>query len=201
MGMTARVRNYQLCILAAGLLAVPLLGSRRTDSTPPERSVDATDPRIVSRSGVLYLADAPLNGLVIERWPDGSTKSITEFAAGRRHGAATAWYPDGQPMYERWYEEGLEEGTHRGWWEDGSRRFEYDFDRGLHDGTAREWYADGSLYREFQYAEGQEVGRQRMWYADGTLRANYVVREGRRFGLIGSKGCTGGEGDPKERIS
>jgi antitoxin component YwqK of YwqJK toxin-antitoxin module len=66
---------------------------------------------------------------------------------------------------------------------------------------AREWYPDGSLFRESQYAEGQEAGRQRMWHADGTLRSNYIVREGQRYGLIGSKGCTGADSDPKERIS
>ena len=53
------------------------------------------------------------------------------------------------------------------------------------------WFADGRPYRVFHFLRGQEQGEQRMWYADGTPRAAYVVRDGRRYGVLGSKGCTG----------
>lgn len=196
-----RIREYQLAALAALLLPGPFLVSRHHDRVTSDRQVDATHPELISRGGVVLLDDEPMTGQVIERWPDGSLRTMTEFAGGRRHGVAKAWFVEGQPMYERWYEEGLEEGTHRGWWEDGSVRFVYEFDLGVHEGSAREWYPNGSLYRDFHYAKGKELGRQRMWHADGTLRANYVVKDGRRFGLIGSKGCVGSEPVASERVS
>lgn len=102
-------------------------------------------------------------------------------------------YPDGSVEWERHYVRGREEGVSLGWWEDGTPHFRYVFADGLLEGEALEWYPDGTLYRDFHYAAGKESGSQRMWYPDGTLRANYVVVDGRRYGRIGSKGCTGGD--------
>ena len=102
-----------------------------------------------------------------------------------------ARYPNGQLWYRRTYRDGREDGVHTGWWADGRIHFVYTYRDGLIEGLAREWFPNGRRYREFHYVAGQEEGSEQMWYTDGKLRANYVVRNGRRFGLPGTKGCTG----------
>ena len=141
------------------------------------------------RNGVLYFHDAPLNGNLVERYEDGSLKSVTPYRNGKEEGKAEGWYPDGSKMEERFYKEGKKVGTHRGWWEDGTPQFEYHFADGLHEGSLQEWYADGTLFRSFNYVEGEEEGEQKMWNNDGTLKANYVVLDGRRYGSLGVKPC------------
>jgi antitoxin component YwqK of YwqJK toxin-antitoxin module len=101
------------------------------------------------------------------------------------------WFDDGSLAWERTYREGREHGLHRGWYPSGGKRFEIRYVDGFAEGEAREWYPSGKLLTEFRYVRGHEMGRQRMWTEDGILRANYVVRDGRRYGLIGSVGCTG----------
>jgi len=162
-------------------------------SGAPVRVVDAADPALVRRFGVLRWHDTAFSGDVVERDSTGA-QSETEYRDGVRDGWARAWYPNGQLTYERQYRQGKEVGAHRGWWPDGREHFVYHYGDGLTEGTAREWFPSGQLYREFHYAAGHESGSERMWYADGRLRANYVVRDGRRFGLPGSKGCTGLDG-------
>ena len=160
----------------------------------PRREVDAADPGLGRARGVLYLRGAPFTGRVVERRADGSLAGVTPYAAGRRHGTVLAWYAGGAPRHRRRYVRGREDGAHAGWWEDGSRRFAYRFRDGFAEGVAREWLRDGTPYREARYRRGREAGLPRMWWPDGTLRASYVVRDGRRYGLLGSKGCTGDEG-------
>ncbi len=107
-------------------------------SAPVGADVDSTDPTLRRAEGLLYLREAPFSGRLVERYADDSTKSVTPYVAGRRHGLARAWHASGQPMYERGYLEGLEEGFHRGWWEDGRLHFEYPYADGTLDGNARE---------------------------------------------------------------
>jgi protein SCO1/2 len=171
------------------LLLVPGLASF-SPSAVDARTVDAADAAVAIRGGVLFWHDMPYTGMVVAH-DAGLARSSTSYRDGVRDGWARAWYGNNQLAYERYYWRGKEDGVHRGWWQDGRARFVYHYHDGLIEGTAREWFPNGLRYREFHYAAGQESGSEQMWYADGRLRANYVVREGRRFGLPGTKGCTG----------
>jgi hypothetical protein len=145
--------------------------------------------RIVN--GVLLHNEAPFSGVVTERFSDGRLKRQTPYRRGRREGEVVAWHENGRVAERRAYEGGLEHGMHDGWYPDGSARFAYRYVRGRADGDQREWYANGTPFTAFTYRDGQESGRQRMWTEAGVLRANYVVDHGRRFGLMGTTGCSG----------
>jgi len=153
--------------------------------------VVAGDPSLSRIHGVLVRDGVPFTGQLIERAAAGPAVSATEYRAGLRDGIAEAWYPNGQLQYHREYRRGREEGEHTGWWADGHRHFVYHYHEGLIGGVAREWFPNGRIYREYHYDAGHESGSEKMWYPDGTLRTNYVMRNGRRFGLPGTKGCTG----------
>ena len=153
--------------------------------------LDRSDPTLTFEDGRLLHDGAPFSGRTHETRIDGTTLSES-WRSGRRHGETTVFYPDGSIAEARTFVDGNESGTSRGWWEDGAPKFVYPFEEGLYEGEVIEWYRDGTTFRRFNYVAGKESGAQKMWDADGSLRANYVVRDGRRFGLIGTKGCTGG---------
>jgi antitoxin component YwqK of YwqJK toxin-antitoxin module len=135
---------------------------------------------------------ARLSALVIATFVTTSATSATrDGALSVRDGVEITRYANGRIESIRHYTRGREEGFHLGWWPDGTRHFVYRFAHGVLEGEAREWFPNGTPFRVFHYAAGHEEGAQVMWYENGSLRANYVVRDGRRYGLPGSKGCTG----------
>lgn len=125
--------------------------------------------------------------------PNTGERVESPYRNGKRDGVERAWYANGQLMYERRFSNGEESGEHLGWYSDGTRHFVYEFARGVLEGEAREWFPNGAAYRVFHYRAGHEEGAQEMWYPNGKRRANYVVHDGRRYGLPGSKGCTGSD--------
>ena len=159
----------------------------------------ASDTTLHIANGVLYANGVRFTGLVVDPSGSGVERAEVTYRDGLRDGDELAWYPNGQLMHRRRYARGREDGEHLGWWQDGTRHFVYHFSNGLLEGEAREWFPNGTPFRVFHYAAGQEAGAQTMWYANGALRANYVVRNGRRFGLPGSKGCTGMDSSESSR--
>ncbi len=171
--------------------SAPALLALRAAPVAAEVSLEASDSRVQRVHGMLLFEGRPFTGAVLEHDSAGATVSRSKYRDGRRDGESLGWYADGRPMYRRAYARDRETGTHTGWWPDGSVHFIYRYRDGRLEGTAREWFPNGQLYREFNYRAGQEEGAEKMWYPDGLQRANYVVHDGRRFGLPGTKGCTG----------
>jgi hypothetical protein len=151
----------------------------------------ASDPALHRVNDVVFVAGRPFTGDILDSYANGLRRAVTPYRNGRRDGDALMWYPNGQLMAETEFVSGREEGVSKGWWEDGRIHFAYRFQNGVLEGEAREWFRGGTLYRDFHYVDGHESGWERMWYPGGPLRANYVIRDGRRFGLPGTKGCTG----------
>jgi hypothetical protein len=180
-------------VVVVGLSGLMLLGASIPREATPEVALilERTDPELALDDGVLMRSGVAVPATVVERYESGAPKRTEDWVDGRRDGASVSWYENGQMNEARSYRDGRKEGRHRGWYADGTRRFDYVFELGRLRGQALEWYPSGTLYRDFTYDAGHESGRQQMWNVDGTLRANYVVVEGRRFGLLGSKGCTG----------
>jgi hypothetical protein len=173
---------FVIPLVLVGLLAGSGMGASLTPESLPVRSDDPVLERV---NGVMYYSDTRFSG----KLKDGLT--LTDYKNGLKHGKSVAMYKNGQTNYIRTYSRGLETGTHSGWWENGTPRFVYHFEAGVHHGVSRDWFSDGSLFRDFNYEHGYEEGPQIMYFENGSLRANYVVRDGRRFGLMGTKPCTG----------
>jgi antitoxin component YwqK of YwqJK toxin-antitoxin module len=184
-----RLRETWLLGIAAALTCTLVVATSTASSVRRE----ADDPALSRENGVLLASGAPFTGELVDRSPNGTLTSVFPYVDGLREGTARGWYADGSPAWVRGYVEGREEGRHEGWWENGAPRFRYAFEGGLLEGDLLEWFPDGTPYRAFHYVNGKEEGRQRMWYTDGAPRANYVIRDGRRYGLPGTKGCTGGD--------
>lgn len=83
------------------------------------------------------------------------------------------------------------DGDVRGWYADGSPAYRYHFVSGVSEGLQEQWYPSGQPLTRFHHHAGHEAGQQQMWNADGTIRSNYVIKGGRRFGLLGTMGCSG----------
>ncbi len=180
-------------IALGGLGGLMLLGSGLPGESANDDAIVLmrNNPALELHDGVLSLMGSPVTATLIEVHESGVLKRSEQWVAGRRHGSSTGWYSNAQMSELRVYGDGRKKGRHMGWYSDGTLRFDYRYERGVLEGSAREWYPSGVLYRDFNYLAGHESGSQRTWSIDGSLRANYVVRDGRRFGPIGSKGCTG----------
>jgi antitoxin component YwqK of YwqJK toxin-antitoxin module len=148
----------------------------------------------------LSAASDPSMRVVVDRYPNGALERVASYRGNELDGAARGWYENGAPEYERRYRAGREEGRHRGWYETGAPKFLYFYHDGVAEGDQRQWLRTGQALTLFHYRRGHEDGQQQMWNADGTIRSNYVIKDGRRFGLIGSMGCTGKDQAAKDSI-
>jgi antitoxin component YwqK of YwqJK toxin-antitoxin module len=110
---------------------------------------------------------------VVERYSSGRVKRLEERRDGKLDGVVREWY------------------------ENGARMREFHYRRGVSEGSQRQWYPGGQLFTSFHHHDGQELGQQQMWNPDGTVRSNYVIRNGRRYGLLGSMGCSGSRDSTK----
>lgn len=183
-------------VAAGGALAHRALPSSDrfgATSTSDAVRIARQDPALSTVNGVWFHHGTRWTGIITDRDPATGERTETPVRNGRVDGVVRAWFANGRPMSTRPFTEGRESGVHEGWYPDGRLRFRSRYADGVLEGQALEWYPDGTPYRDFTYRAGHEEGRQRMWYANGTLRANYVMRDGRRFGLPGTKGCTGSD--------
>jgi antitoxin component YwqK of YwqJK toxin-antitoxin module len=110
---------------------------------------------------------------VVERYSNGRVKRLEERRDGKLDGIVREWY------------------------ENGARMREFHYRRGVSEGLQRQWYPGGQLFTSFHHHDGQEIGQQQMWNPDGTIRSNYIIRNGRRYGLLGSRGCSGSRDSTK----
>ncbi len=178
-------------ILVAGLLIGGGIAAASASNVTP--TLDRHDSSLRVENGVWTRRGVPFTGTLTDADPSNGERRETPFVDGREHGIARAWFANGAPMFERRFAHGREAGDHAGWYADGRIHFRYHYRDGVLEGRALEWYPNGTVYRDFNYRAGHEEGSQRMWFPDGTARANYVMKDGRRFGLPGSKGCTGSD--------
>lgn len=105
--------------------------------------------------------------VVVERHDNGVVRRVAEYCDGQLDGKVRGWYENGAVMLVHHYRNGLSEGLQR------------------------QWYPTGRVFSMFNHHDGHELGRQQMWNPDGTIRSNYVIRDGKRYGLLGTMGCTG----------
>jgi antitoxin component YwqK of YwqJK toxin-antitoxin module len=163
----------------------------------PEKIVVLADTNLSEQQGILYYAQKPFSGFVVEKYPDKKLASKNGYFNGKLEGKQEKWYSDSSKMEVRFYQENRKSGEHRGWWESGQMKFEYFIENDIPIKTHREWYQNGQLYSLSNYnKEGQPEGEQKMWFENGQIKANYVIKNGRRFGFLGAKGCMG-EGEKK----
>lgn len=164
----------------------------------PEKIVVLGDTNLSERQGVLFFAQKPFSGFIIENYSHGKLASKNGYWSGKLEGRQEKWYPDGSKMEVRFYHDNRKIGKHTGWWENKQMKFEYFIENDIPIKTHREWYPNGQLFSLSNYNKaGQPEGEQKMWFETGQLKANYVIRGGRRFGFLGAKGCMG-EGEKKQ---
>jgi antitoxin component YwqK of YwqJK toxin-antitoxin module len=157
-----------------------------------DRIVVLADTNLAKRQGILFYAQNPFSGFVIERNSNKALASKNGYLNGKLEGKQEKWYPDGSKMEVRFYSENRKSGTHHGWWENGKMKFEYFIENDIPIKMHREWYQHGQLYSLSNYnQEGQPEGEQKMWFENGQIKSNYIIKDGRRFGFLGAKGCMG----------
>lgn len=186
-----RRAHLRIALLVASLLAGG--GVAAVSARVPRTTLDRHDATLRNDNGVWSRNGTRFTGFLSDRDPSTGERTETPIVDGRVHGVDRTWFANGQRMSERRFVNGREDGLHEGWYADGRRHFRYSYRDGVLEGHALEWYPNGASYRDFNYRAGHEQGPEKMWFPDGTLRANYVMLNGRRFGLPGSKGCTGSD--------
>ncbi|OJJ15201.1 hypothetical protein BKI52_39750 [marine bacterium AO1-C] len=155
----------------------------------PHTQLNKSDQGLKRQGGKWFYKGKPYAGWIIEKYPDGTTKSKTCYYAGGEHGVSQGWYPGGSKWFERPYILGKKEGIHKVWWPSGQIKQVAHVTQDIYEGNVKSWYQDGKLYKDFNYKNGKEEGHQRAWKSDGRIKANYVVENGRRYGLTGVTNC------------
>lgn len=155
----------------------------------PNTQLIKSDQALKRQAGKWLYKGKAYSGWIIEKYPNGKTKSKTPYYQGSEHGLAKGWFPGGQKWFERPYILGKKNGVHKTWWPSGQIKHQADIKQDIYEGNVKEWYHDGRLYKDFNYKNGHEAGHQRAWKSDGRIRANYVVENGRRYGLTGVTNC------------
>jgi antitoxin component YwqK of YwqJK toxin-antitoxin module len=158
----------------------------------PESIVVLADTNLSERQRVLFYAQKPFSGFVIESYPNEKLASKNGYLNGELEGKQEKWYSNGSKMEIRFYHDNRKVGKHTGWWENKQMKFEYFIENDIPVKTHREWYPNGQLFSLSNYDnEGQPEGKQQMWFETGQIKANYIIKGGRRFGFLGAKGCMG----------
>ena len=164
----------------------------------PDNITAMADTNFGKRQGILYYAQIPFSGFVIESYSSKKLAFKNGYWNGKLEGIQEKWFSDGTKMEIRFYHANQKIGRHTGWWENKKIRFEYFIENDIPIKMHREWYPNGQLYSLSNYnVKGQPEGTQQMWFETGQIKANYVIKDGRRFGFLGAKGCMG-EGEKKQ---
>lgn len=155
----------------------------------PDTHLEKSNQALKRQAGKWLYKGKAYAGWIVEKYPNGVTKSKTPCYAGAEHGVVQGWHPDGSKWFERPYVLGKKEGIHKVWWPSGQIKQVAHITQDIYEGNVKTWYRDGRLYKDFNYKNGQEQGHQRAWKSDGRIKANYVIENGRRYGLTGVTNC------------
>ncbi|MCM1323905.1 MAG: toxin-antitoxin system YwqK family antitoxin [Acetobacter sp.] len=130
---------------------------------------------------VCYLkADGrPLNGKLHQYYPNGVTRSITEYRDGVRFGDEELYYADGKPRAYFVYQNGMIHGNATTYYNNGNTEYETSYEAGVMHGVRKGFYQDGTLKFETDYVNGVRNGRERRYYANGKILGDIVFDMGR----------------------
>jgi antitoxin component YwqK of YwqJK toxin-antitoxin module len=153
------------------------------------REISSADQGLTLDNGVFHLHGEPLDGVIVERYPNGEVKRRTSYSDGKKEGRSVSFYESGARRDERTYRSNKAHGPHRGWWPEGGQKFEFNYRDDSRDGVQRQWYRSGALFTELILRDDVEVGMQRAFRENGRAYINYEAKAGRRYGLAKSALC------------
>lgn len=172
-------------MLARAIFLIWIGGAQATPAAP---MVQAGDPGLRARGGLLLYHGRRFSGRVVERWLGGAIYKDTAYAHGLQEGAARMFALNGRLIQEWNFRAGKKDGVQRGWFEEGPRKFEMRYARGLLDGEQIEWHMNGRVFRRQVFRRGVEV-KNKVLYPGGEIFTNYARRGGRLYGMDGGTLC------------
>ncbi len=125
------------------------------------------------RSGLYYESnsDKPYSGYLTKYYPSGSIReSEGKVREGLMDDVWTFYYPDGSQKSVVEYADGIKLKTLKSWYEDHSRESEFDETAQVYS----TWYHSGQLKSVTQYLYGLKQGSSREWFENGTLKSDYT---------------------------
>lgn len=132
------------------------------------------------RDGKLYLTNqtAAFHGVMVERYPDGKTKSRSEIIDGLMDGVSEGYFTNGQMQVRELFRGGVSHGLRTKWHENGQKASEATVVQGKIDGTFQRWHEDGKLAEQIEMKEGNPHGTSRAWFPSGSLKAQARLENG-----------------------
>lgn len=104
-----------------------------------------------------------------KRYPNGKTKSISHYKAGRLHGESIYYSLHGNLVAKGFFVAGLPEGEFLWYYPTGTLYSKQFFFEGLKEGPQHYFYEDGTLKTSLQYLLGDLVGEIRLYTPEGQL--------------------------------
>lgn len=131
------------------------------------------------------LGDDPYSGFAITTYEDGMIKEKLGILDGKKQNESRTYFPDGSTKSISNYENGKLHGEKKSWLQDSIRVLvsHLNYHRGKLHGKQLKWYPTGEIFKVLNLEMGKEKGMQKAYRKNGNLYANYEAKKGRIFGL------------------
>ncbi len=119
-----------------------------------------------------------LDGDIKTFYKSGSTKAITPYVDGHRHGLEKTYYESGSLKGENIYEHNNLNGLSKQYYENGALQKAANYTNGQLDGTMKTYYDTGILKQVWNYANGVISGTQINYGPDGLIKSEDNYQNG-----------------------
>ena len=120
---------------------------------------------------------------VLERYEDGTIKSITPLKNGEIHGTTTRYWPDGSVKEKTNFINGARHGTSLVYWKNGALRKEGVNDNGKKQGLWNTFDTNKNLIIQATYAQGKLSGTYTSFYTTGQIEWRGEYFQNQRLGI------------------
>lgn len=124
-------------------------------------------------------AARPLDGVMVERYADGSMRTRSEVRDGLLDGISEGWTPAGQLEVRESFRRGVSHGLRTRWYASGVKRSEAMIVDGQIDGAFVSFHENGALAESVSMKDGVPHGVSRAFHPDGRLKAEVELDHGR----------------------
>ena len=142
---------------------------------------------LVKRGLTTYIrnTDQPFIGTATRYYEDGSKRTETPYANGKKHGVSIGFHREGYKWSETPYVEGKIHGTVISYRKDGSKQKETPYVKSKQHGTLITFRDDGSKNSEYPYLNGKLHGTAKMYRSDGSKYQEEVYSKGKKISAKG----------------
>lgn len=164
-------------LVALGTLYIFRDSVFRVGKSPVE--VSASLESLELKDGRLFPpgSDQAFSGILLDAFPDGSTRARSEVRDGQLHGLSEGWFPAGTLEIREYFEQGKSHGKRQRFNTEGNLISEVEIRNGELHGTFRRFHPNGKVAEIIEMNEGKPTGVSKAFYPNGAPRAEVTFKD------------------------